>query len=178
MVKSRLVTWLGRRFGGFVGWGVGRKEQGWWMGSIQTRQWKFANQVEPEFKPSAMPHFLGDLWQVTWPPLCFNKPNCKFAGKLKTRCCIWEALAQAKFLDTHLQGLCVLWAVLIWLSVTADEIKMTFGNKIQSDFCFIISLLNIILMSLVWEKDGLCFYLNIDQNSMEQTNFLSSRGNC
>lgn len=115
-----------------------------------------------------MLHLLGDLWQVTWPPLCSNKPNCKFAGKLKTRCCIWEVLAQAKFLDTHLQVLSVLWEVLIWLSDIADEIKVIFGNKFHSDFCFIISLLNIILIGFEGKKDGLSFYLNIDQNSKEQ----------
>lgn len=172
MVKQPACTWLGRRLGEFVAWGVGREGQGWQLGSIQTRQQKLKNQVETEFKPGAMFHSLGDLWQATWPPLCSNKPNCKFAGKLKTRCCIWEAPAQAKFLDTHLQGLCVLWAVLIWLSVTADKIKVIFGNKFQSDFCFILSLLNIILISFEGEKDGLSFYLNIDQNSKEPANCL------
>lgn len=34
--------------------------------------------------------------------LCSNKPNCKFVYKLKTRCCIWKELAQAKILNSHL----------------------------------------------------------------------------
>lgn len=40
--------------------------------------------------------------------LCSNKPNCKFVYKLKNRCCIWEELAQAKILNSHLQGLSIL----------------------------------------------------------------------